>query len=286
MEYWLAWFGQGNEHTYAVAKAAERMGYTGIALPDHIAVPKQYEAIHPSGRRAIRFDNVYPDALISIAAMAAVTQTLRFMTYVYVLPMRDPFSVAKQAATLAMLSNYRFALGVGAGWNTDEIQLLGHDPHTRGRRMDEMLAIMRDFWDDGVAEFRGEFYDFAAAGQFPVPSQRIPLWIGGKSTAALQRAARSDGWLGMYYPQDEIRTLLGRLAIERQRYLDGGGFDAGFRKFVLTDEVPTPTVCRQLEDIGIDGLVTRVWPIEDPRYSALDPKLEAMRVFAERIGLD
>jgi alkanesulfonate monooxygenase SsuD/methylene tetrahydromethanopterin reductase-like flavin-dependent oxidoreductase (luciferase family) len=151
--------------------------------------------------------------------------------------------------------------------------------------MDEMMTIMRDFWDDGVAEFHGACYDFAAAGQFPVPSQRIPLWTGGKSPAALRRAARSDGWLGMVYPHAEIRALLARLAQERSRYLDGGGADFGFRKFVLSDEMPEPAACRRLEDLGIDGLVTRVWKNADPAYATLEAKLDAMQAFAEKLGL-
>src|SRR5699024_8744767 len=99
----------------------------------------------------------------------AVTTTLRFMTYVYILPMREPFTVAKQVSTLAALSSHRFAFGVGAGWNLEEIQLLGQDPHTRGRRMDEMLDVMQRLWRTGVAEYHGEFYDFGPTGQFPLP---------------------------------------------------------------------------------------------------------------------
>ncbi|MBW2271338.1 MAG: TIGR03619 family F420-dependent LLM class oxidoreductase [Deltaproteobacteria bacterium] len=282
MEYWLSWFHQGNDHPRLVAQAAERMGFKGIAVPDHVAIPKDYQSVHPSGFRVLEPDIAYPDPLITMASMAAVTTTVEFMTYVYVLPMREPFSVAKQAATVAMLSDYRFGLGVGAGWNTEEIALLGYDPRSRGKRMDEMLTIMRDFWDDGEAEFEGEHYRFGPTGQFPVPKQRIPIWIGGKSDVALRRAARHDGWMGMSYPMDEIETLLAKLDVERKRHLDETG-DAGdlpFRRFVMPLVEPSKAAYQQLEDWGIDGTVVMLWDPNDPVYRALEPKLEAMERFA------
>ena len=281
MEYWLAWFHAGNAHTKAVAQAAERLGFAGVAVPDHVAIPRDYQSVHPSGRRIIEYDTPYPDALITIATMAAVTTTLEFMTYVYVLPMRDPFSVAKQAATVAMLSDYRFGLGVGAGWHIEEIELMGQDPRSRGKRLDEMLSIIRAFWDDGVAEFCGAHYAFDPVGQFPIPERRLPIWVGGKSDVALKRAARHDGWLGMNYPLEEIRTLLTRLDDERQRHVDQHG-DGGraFRRYVLPEALPSTGVYRQLEDWGFDGAVVMAWPIDDPAYESLDAKLEAMENFA------
>lgn len=280
MEYWLAWFHEGNHQVKQVAQAAERMGYAGIAVSDHVAIPRDYRSVHPSGQRHIHAHTQFPDAFITIATMAAVTTSLRFMTYVYVLPMREPFSAAKQAATLAMQSDQRFIFGVGAGWNEDEIELLGHSPRRRGPRMDEMLAIMKDFWDDGMAEFEGEFYRFGPTGQYPVPGH-VPVWIGGKSPAALRRAARHDGWLGMNYPMEEIRQLLDQLNVERRRFEDGHG-TAPFGRFVIPLTEPDTGIYRQLEDWGVDGTIAMPWIVDDPDYADLDAKLEAMERFADR----
>lgn len=283
MQYWLAWFGQNNDHPKQIAQAAEQMGFTGIALPDHVAIPNDYGAVHPSGRRAIFHDSNYPDALITIATMAAVTTSLRFMTYIYVLPMREPFTAAKQVATLADQSNYRYAFGAGAGWNIDEIQLLGHDPHTRGRRMDEMIHILRDLWDDGVAEFNGEFYKFGSVGEFPVPRQRIPVWIGGNSAAALRRAAHNDGWLGLNAGIEETRATLKKLADERQRFIDAGGrVGDHFQTVILPDDVYSSSIYTELEDLGVNAAVCRVWDTESPNFTSLDSKLDAMKRFADR----
>jgi probable F420-dependent oxidoreductase len=281
MDYWLAWFHEENDQVRAVARAAERLGFRGIAVPDHVAIPVDYRSVHPSGHRVLEPETSYPDALITIASMAAVTTTLEFMTYVYVLPMRDPFSVAKQAATLAMQSGHRFGLGVGAGCNVEEIALLGHDPRNRGRRMDEMLAILRGLWQDGVTEFHGEHFDFGPVGQFPRPERRIPIWIGGKSDRALRRAAQHDGWVGMSYPMEEIQELLGKLDRERRRHLDRSGEgELPFRRFVLPLALPSPDVYRRLEDWGIDGSVVMAWVPGDPAHAPLEAKLEAMTRFS------
>jgi len=216
------------------------MGFAGIALPDHVAMPKGYTAVHPSGERHIEHHTRFPDTLISAATILASTERLRVMSYIYVLPMREPFSVARQVATLCAQSGHRFDFGVGAGWCEDEFRVLGQDFHTRGARMDEMLAILRGFWEQGEFGFHGRFFDFPVVGQEPRPGQRVPVWIGGKSRAALRRAARHDGWLGMNYPMDEIRQLLATLREERQAWLEAGGTDHGnFRRFVIPIALPS-----------------------------------------------
>jgi probable F420-dependent oxidoreductase len=283
MEYWLAWFGQGHAHTQEIAKAAERLGFTGVALPDHVAIGKNYGSAHPSGRKAIFHDTKYPDPMITIATMAAVTTCLRFMTYVYVLPMREPFTVAKQVGTLAAQSQNRFAFGVGAGWNLEEIELLGQDPHTRGRRMDEMLEIIRALWETGVTEYHGEFYDFGPTGQFPLPGARIPIWVGGSTDAALRRAACHDGWLGLNQPIEEVRSLLQTLREKRRHYLESGDrAEANFQTMILPDHVYSEDVYPRLQDLGVSGAIVRVWDTESDTYDSLEAKLEALHQFAAR----
>jgi probable F420-dependent oxidoreductase len=283
VDYWLAWLGQGNDHTVEVARAAERLGFAGVAIADHVAIPRTYGVDIPDGVHAVAHDRSFPDPLITAATMAASTRTLRFMTFAYILPMREPLTVAKQVATLAAQSGYRFSFGAGTGWHLDEIRLLGHDPRTRGRRMDEMLRILRDVWDDGLAEFHGDFYDFGPIGQFPVPTQRIPIWIGGESDAALSRAARHDGWLGLAHSVDETTALLDRLASSRRRFLDEGGTPApGFTTAVMQD-IASVEAYDHLAAHGLDAAVVRVWDTMDPAFDALEPKLEAMESFAARV---
>ena len=282
MEFWLGVFHEGNGQIKDIARAAERMGYAGIALPDHLAMPKGYVSVHPSGERHIEHDTPFPDPLITAATIAAVTTRLRVMTYVYIAPMREPLGIAKQVATLAAQSEYRFGFGVGAGWCEDEFRVLGQDFRTRGARLDEMLAIMRRLWEHGEADYAGRHYRFPVIGQQPTPERRIPVWVGGKSPAALARAARHDGWLGMNYPMDEVESLLRQLSEARSRHLDAGGTDHGdFRRFVIPLAAPSAAVYAQLAGWGVDGTVAMPWGVEDPAFATLDAKLDAMQRFAD-----
>ena len=129
MEFWIATMFLDASQMVGVARAAEALGYTGLALADHVAVPGKYESLHPSGERNV-FDEeaLFPDSLSCIAAMSTVTERLRFMTYVYVLTMREPYSVAKQVGTVSTLCQGRFSLGVGVIPVATELADLGPLP--------------------------------------------------------------------------------------------------------------------------------------------------------------
>ena len=280
MQFWLPIIGEDTTQLQGIARAAEAVGFTGVALADHVAVPGAYASKHPSGETPFDHRANFPDPFTCIAAMAAVTTRLRFLTYVYVLPMRDPFSVAKQAGTLALLSDHRLVLGVGAGWLLEEIELLGFDPRTRGRRMDEMLDLMRRFWRDGSVEFHGEFWDFGPTGMYPAPGRPVPVWIGGRSDAALRRAARNDGWVGMNYDPEEIPGLLRTLAAERRRHVEATGASGPFETLVLSNAGPGREVYRDLEAQGVTSTIAIAWPLGDPAFASLERKRAAMEAFA------
>ena len=280
MDIWLAVMFEDNSQLLDIARTAEELGFAGIAVADHIAIPHGFTSVHPSGANPFHHTTNFPDPLTTIAAMATVTTRLRFMPYVYILPMRDPFSVAKQAGTVAMLSDYRFVLGVGAGWLREEILLLDHAPRRRGKRMDEMIEVIRGFWQGGITEFHGEFYDFGPTSMFPAPEKPIPIWVGGKSDAALRRAARNDGWVGMNYDLDEIDHLLPKLRAERARHLDAGGDAAtAFETLVIPNAMPSRDVYRSLEDKGVTSTVCVGWAMGDPSCASLSAKRASMEAF-------
>jgi probable F420-dependent oxidoreductase len=281
MKYWLCVMFEDNSQLLDIARSAEEIGFHGIAVADHVAVPHGFASVHPSGENPFVPTTNFPDPFTTIAAMAAVTTSLRFLPYVYVLPMRDPFTVAKQAGTVAMLSNYRFALGVGAGWLREEITLLGQDPGTRGKRMDEMISVLRGFWDDGTTEFHGQHFDFGPTSMYPKPSQHVPVWVGGKSDAAIRRAARNDGWLGMNYALDEISVLLANLRDERKRAVDAGRDpDLPFETLVIANAMPTRELYADLESQGVTSTIALAWPVGDPAFASLGAKRDAMHAFA------
>lgn len=282
MDYWLSWVTEGNDQVKEVAIAAERLGFTGVLVADHVAVPQHYQSVHPSGKRMVELDTRFPDPFVTVATMAAVTSRLQFMSYVYVLPLREPFSVAKQVGTVAAQSDHRFSFGIGAGWLKEEFDLLGHPFEARGRRMDEMITILRDLWEDGEAQFDGEFFSFDRIGMFPLPGRNVPILVGGKSPAALRRAARNDGWLGMNYGLDEVEQLLVGLNRERARYLaEQPAADHGFYRFVIVNEVQSAALFERLANLGIDATIAICWDPADPKAQPLDVKLAAMERFAE-----
>jgi probable F420-dependent oxidoreductase len=284
VDYWLSYIDEDPTQTIEVAHFAEELGFRGIALADHVAVPVSFSAAHPSGGPT-PFDHRsdFPDPLITAAAVLASTSRLEVMTYVYVLTMREPFSVANQVATLDVMAPGRFRFGVGAGWLTEEIDLLGHPVALRGRRMDEMLEIIRSFWTQESVTFKGEFFDFDAVGITPKPVERVPIWVGGKSAAALDRAVHQDGWLGMNYDLPEVHALLDDL--DRRRGLSKsspGSIKDRFEVFVIPNAEPSEALYADLETRGVTSTMGMAWAYNDRDYAGLDAKKRAMTAFAQR----
>jgi probable F420-dependent oxidoreductase len=280
MNFWLPWISEAAEQTIAVAKQAELMGFTGIMVGDHIAVPENYPSQHPSGRRMFEADTPFLDPLCTISAMAGATTALQFASYVYVLPLRDPLTAAKQIGSAAILSEYRFTLGVGAGWLREEFTLMGVDPSARGQRMDEMLEILQKFWRDGTAEYHGEVFDIPRCGVYPVPTQPVPIWVGGKSAAALQRAVKYDGWVGMNYALTEVENLLAQL----QSYRSHLAMDKTdpMRVFVVANERQNQALYDKLAALGVTDTLAMPWPPGSPDFLSLSAKLDAMQSFSEK----
>ena len=277
MKFWLPLMYEPTEQFVEIARHAEALGYEGIAVADHLVIPAGFASVHPSGEPMVLESSAFPDPFVMTAAMATATSSLRFMSYVYIIAMRDPFSVAKQVGTASLVSGGRVVLGVGAGWLREEFEALGHDPRTRGRRTDEMLEVITDFWDDGVAEHHGEFFDFPRCSMLPTPADPIPVWVGGKSDAALRRAIRHDGWLGMNYGVDEILGLLDRLAALRA---EAGDTRDDFEVFVIPMAMPSAELYDDLARRGVTSTLALAWPPGDPAFASMDAKVAAMEGFA------
>jgi probable F420-dependent oxidoreductase len=278
MRFWLSLNFEPMDQLLDHARDAEAFGFEGVVLPDHVVIKDGPRTPHPKGY-PLQADEPFLDPLCVFSAMAAVTTRLRFLNYVYVVPLRDPFSLAKQAGTVSVISAGRFVLGTGTGWLREEFETLGPDFASRGRRMDEMLAIVRDFWDDGYAEHHGEHFDFPRSGMFPVPPSRVPIWIGGHSMVAARRAARFDGYMPMtpldeptiqqFRAIDAIRAELGLTGpFERMAIPPLGGIDAGR--------------VRELEDLGVTSVLVIPWTQSDPSVP-YSKKRDAAERFAREV---
>src|SRR5881409_4194753 len=187
---------EGPDAVLRLARAVEQIGYDHIDMFDHVVMGFPIEGRapgpYPAGMPIL-------EALMTLSYIAAVTSRVTLGTEVLVLPQRQPTLVAKQVSTLDTLSGGRVRLGVGVGWQESEYEALGEDFHTRGARMDEMIRLLRTYWNDAQIDFKGRHYQITAIGMEPKPPQgsRLPIWIGGRSERALRRVGElGDGWLG------------------------------------------------------------------------------------------
>lgn len=177
------------------AQAVERAGYTHLVAYDHVlgANPDRPSAWAGPYTHRTPFHEVF----VLLSFVAGITQRLELATGVLILPQRQTALVAKQAAALDVLSGGRVRLGVGLGWNAVEYEALGEDFSTRGRRIEEQIALMRRLWSKELVTFEGRWHRVSDAGLNPLPTERsIPLWMGGSADAAMQRISRiADGWM-------------------------------------------------------------------------------------------
>ena len=182
MKFWQMLTWMEPEQILDVARFAEELGFEGVMLGDHGVFPREVKAPYPysaDGKPPMPPDAWYPDCWATIGAISAVTRRIRFSVAVYVLPLRNIFEVARATGTLAILSNHRFILGAGTGWMKDEFDIYGVDFHTRGKRFDEQLAVLRKLWGGGMVEHHGALIDFPPLEISPAPARTVPIFTGG-----------------------------------------------------------------------------------------------------------
>ena len=195
--------------------------------------------------------------------------------------MRNPVLVAKQATSTAVLTGNRLVLGVGTSPWREDYEVLGVPWEDRGRRMDEELAIIRGLSAGGYFEYHGQVFDFAPVKIAPVPSEPIPILIGGHSDAALRRAARlGDGWL--HGGGDDLPGLLARLDEFRRRE---GAAGRPFEVHVISMDAYSVDGVRRLEDQGVtDAIVGFRWPYQTgPDREPLTDKIAGLRRYADDV---
>lgn len=180
------------------AQTVESLGFSHILAYDHVlgANPDR-----PGGWKGpYTYQSAFQEPFVLFSFMAACTNKVQFTSGVIILPQRQTALVAKQAASLDVLSAGRLRLGVGLGWNLVEYVALGEDFHTRGRRMEEQVTLLRKLWTQPLVSFEGNWHDIPDAGINPLPIQQpIPIWFGAYTPPAIRRAARfADGWICTY----------------------------------------------------------------------------------------
>ncbi len=252
------------------ARRAEEIGFESLWVGDHIALPPgdPDDTGNPG-------DEPRLEAITVLSYLAAATSRVRLAVGVIVLPQRQPVLLAKQFATIDVLSKGRLIVGLGSGYLVPELAAFGVPLAERGARTDEFLATMLALWDEPVAAVDGQFASFGGVIQRPRPVQRPhpPIVAGGHSDAAMRRAvAAANGWYGWELDLDETAAALSRLRAIAAR--DGRSPGLGDLEITITPPgVPDLETARRYADIGVDRLA-----IQPPAFggSTMDELIETV----------
>ena len=198
------------------AQAAEDLGYNQILAYDHVLGADTTD--RPDWKGVYTMHSAFHEPFVLFGYLAGLTKEITLATGIIILPQRQTALVAKQAAEVDVLSNGRLRMGIGLGWNQLEYEALGEDFHTRGRRVEEQIQVLRALWTQESVTFEGEWDTIIGAGINPLPVQRpIPIWMGGNADAVIRRVAQtSDGWIAPIKPDAE-----GRKRVEEMYALAG-----------------------------------------------------------------
>jgi probable F420-dependent oxidoreductase len=280
LKFWQSLSFTETHQLVELARICEEVGFHGAFVSDHVFHAEKLTSRYPyseDGSPPFGPETEWPESWAAISAMAAVTERLRFTTAVYIAPLRHPLLVAKAVSTAAVLSHGRVALGAGVGWVREEYDQLGEDFGTRGRRLDEMIEVLRAVWRGGMVEHHGEFYDFDRLQLSPAPPGEVPIYVGGSSAPARHRAARNDGWLGSGDAPEALPGIVARLRGQRR---EAGLPLEAFEVIAPVTAAHTPDLVRRLEDAGVTGLVSY------PLLYTIGPgtTLEQKRAALERYG--
>jgi probable F420-dependent oxidoreductase len=293
MRIGISCYDQSVDDLVTLGSAAEEFGFDSLWLGEHVLAPMAYDSTHPTqpgdadhqgssnhnGKPIVDPSVHLTDPLIALSAVAARTRTVRLATGIYLLPLRHPLLVARAVATLAEVSDSRFALGVGAGWLREEFAALGVPFAGRTGRLEEQLAVVRSALRGGPFDFHGDHYDIDTVQVCAAPV-RVPLVLGGNTDVALRRAVRlGDGWFSSGIPSFEQALRL------RDR-IDQLGQEAGRTEpFETTYRIaaPDPELVDRYAAEGLDNLLVMkydVWVGDD-----LDSRRASLAAAAERLGL-
>ncbi|MCA9565162.1 MAG: TIGR03619 family F420-dependent LLM class oxidoreductase [Myxococcales bacterium] len=274
-EYWLP-----------LGKALEEAGFHGITVPDSLCYPEVSDSKYPytpDGNREFLEDKPFLDPFTQIAAMGAVTEHLKFCTFVVKLPIRHPVIVAKQASSVAVLTQNRLEFGVGVSPWPDDYRICGVPWEGRGKRMDECIQILRGLWSGEFYRHEGEIFDIESIKMCPAPSKPIPILIGGHSKAALRRAAAlGDGWLHAGGDTRELRDMIAQINDLRAQY---GRENEPFDFKVISPEAFHADGVHQLAEAGVTDIIIgfrNSYAMKQDSES-LQHKVDMIGSYAERI---
>ncbi len=264
-----------------ICRRAEAAGFDSVWGGEHVIRPDQIASPYPyaaDGEMPGDAETPIPDPLIWLAFVAAAAPSLQLGTCILILPQRNPLVLAKELATLDVLSGGRVELGIGVGWMQEEFQALGIPWERRGARNDEYVAAMRALWAGPHAEYHGEFVDFDPATCSPRPvNGDIPILVGGDTPAAIRRAARlADGYFPGATDPEILGDLIAKLGVEAEKQ---GRAPGDIRVHAIFGNQMTDPVAgaEQMAALGVDRVMV-------PAFFFMGPGgLDRLSEFGERV---
>ena len=255
-----------------LSREVEARGFESLWVPEHTHIPVSRETPYPSGGELPEYYRRILDPFVALAAAAGATTRLKLGFGVLLLIERDPIITAKEVASLDLVSAGRVILGVGGGWNLEEVRNHGTDPGRRFRLLRERVEAMREIWTKEEAEYHGELVDFDPLWSWPKPVQEhLPVLIGGNVENSLKRViAYGDGWI-----PNGRRSQLVEMIPEFDRLCEESG--RGRLPVTVYGSRRTPEVIEEYRALGVDRLV--FWLPSGP-YDEVMPVLEEVTTLA------
>ncbi len=269
-----------------LAIAAEEAGFDSFVVPDSLCYAEHSNSKYPyleNGDREFLEDKPFVETFALISYLAAITERIRFTSSVVKLPLRHPVLLAKQLSSVALLSNNRLTLGVGLSPWPEDYEAVDVPWAGRGKRLDEMIDIIRGLCTGDYFEYRGDVFQVPSIKLCPVASEPVPIIIGGHSEPAMRRAVcKGDGWIHAGGNADELETLLARVAALRKEY---GVANDPFEIHVISLDAYTHDGIRRLEDLGVSDVMIgfRNSYVMEQDSETLEQKISALRNYSDRV---
>ena len=266
--------------------AAEEAGVDTFVVPDSLCYAEHSDSKYPymkNGDREFLEDKPFVETFALISYLAAITERIRFTTSVVKLPLRHPVLLAKQLSSIALLSNNRLTLGVGLSPWPEDYAAVDVPWAGRGKRLDEMIDIIRGLCSGDYFEYHGEVFQVPSIKLCPVASEPVPIIIGGHSEPAMRRAVcKGDGWIHAGGNADKLETLLARVAALREEY---GVANDPFEIHVISLDAYTHDGIRRLEDLGVSDVMIgfRNSYVMEQDSETLEQKVSALRNYSDRV---
>jgi probable F420-dependent oxidoreductase len=269
------------------AKYCEHLGFDAVGLSDHLFIPEHIGSHYPGSKGSdgkpfftIETRWSFPDPWVALAMIAASTTRVKLMQSIFILPPRNPLDVAKATGTLAAFAPGRLRLCPAVGWMKEECDVYGVDFHTRGRRTDEMIGILRKLWSGEIVEHHGEFFSFPRLRILPAPGH-VPIIPAGANEAVMRRAARlGDGWMDQGNRVVDMPPLIAKLNAMRR---DAGRDHLPFEVVMVLRDPWDVDLFRRAEDMGVTAIQFAPAYFTLGKRSTLEEKKALWESFAEKI---